>query len=152
MALKCLLLLCFASCALLVAQDVSKGNDEASIRNLVQQYVSAREANNGKQIEQCFTADADQLVSSGEWRKGRDQVVRGTMESFSREQGHRTIAVETLRFPSPDVAIVDGRYELSGQSGGSTRKMWTTLICLRESSGWKIAAIRNMLPAPAATK
>ena len=134
---------------LLLGADVT--GDEAVVRKLVGQYVAAREANNGKQIEECFTSDADQLVSSGEWRKGRGQVVSGTMRSFANEKGHRSITLESVRFLGPDVAIADGRYELTGPAGTSTRKMWATLVCKRESAGWRIAAIRNMLPAPPAS-
>jgi len=149
------LLLClWLTAPFLPAQSVGNAqNDEAAIRKLVQQYVAAREANDGKQIEECFSPDADQLVSSGEWRKGRDQVVSGTMRSFANEKGRRSITVESVRFLGPDVAIADGRYKLTDQAGNSTRKMWATLVCKRESSGWRIAAIRNMLPAaPASSK
>jgi uncharacterized protein (TIGR02246 family) len=101
-------------------------------------------------IETLFTAEADQLVSSGEWRKGRAAVVRGTMASSQSTGGKRTITVESIRFIAPQVAIADGRYELSGLAGGKTRQMWTTLVVTREAGNWKITAIRNMLPAPAA--
>ena len=48
------------------------------------------------------------------------------------------------------IAIVDARYELAGQNGSASRKMWSTLIVQRSKQGWQIAAIRNMLPAPPA--
>jgi uncharacterized protein (TIGR02246 family) len=41
----------------------------------VSRYVDAREARDPKALEALFTPDADQLTSSGEWRKGRDEVV-----------------------------------------------------------------------------
>ena len=31
---------------------------------------------------------------------------------------------------------------------GGDRRMWSTFVMVRESGGWRIAAIRNMLPAP----
>ena len=122
------------------------GADEA-IRDVVKKYVDAREKMDAKATEALFTGDADQLVSSGEWRKGRDAVVSGTMASSQSTGGRRTIAVESIRYLSTDVALVDGRYELSGLAGGETRKMWTTLVIKRTQDGWRIAAIRNMLPA-----
>jgi len=118
--------------------------DEQAVRQAVAKYVDAREHKDPKATEALFTADADQLVSSGEWRKGRDAVVRGTMASSQRTGGTRTITVESVRFLSPDVAIADGRYEISG---AETRKMWSTIIVVRTPAGWRIAAIRNMLPA-----
>jgi hypothetical protein len=89
-------------------------------------------------------------VSSGEWRKGRAAVVRGTMESSRSTGGRRSITVESVRFVTTEVAIADGRYELTGLAGGATRQMWTTLVLKRTESGWRIAAIRNMLPTAAA--
>ena len=55
--------------------------------------------------------------------------------------------MEQVRFLTPDIAIADGRYELTGLSGGTNRSMWATLIVKKTDKGWRIAAIRNMLPA-----
>ena len=129
-----------------------KPADETAVRDLVARYVDAREHRDPKAIESLFTSDADQLVSSGEWRKGRDAVVRGTLASSQSTGGRRTITVETVRFLSPDAAIADGRYDIVGVTGGQDRHMWASIICKRTPEGWKIAAIRNMLPAPPAAK
>lgn len=121
--------------------------DEKQIRELIARYVEAREKIDPSAVGQLFTPDADQLVSSGEWRRGRAALVEGTTASSRRNAGHRSITIETIRFLTPGIAIVDGRYELAGTNGGETRKMWSTLIVRRTKAGWRIAAIRNMLPA-----
>ena len=121
--------------------------NEAAIREVVQKYVDARENKDAKAIEALFTSDADQLVSSGEWRKGRDEVVRGTMASSQRSGGKRAITITSIRFVAAGVALADGRYEITNLAGGGSRNMWTTLVLTRGSDGWRIAAIRNMLPA-----
>lgn len=118
-----------------------------TIRQLVQQYLAARNQNDVKALQDLFVPDADQLVSTGEWRKGRDAVVTGTLQSSQRTGGHRTITVESVRLVNPDVAVADGRYELTGLSTGETRQMWSTFVLVRTAAGWRIAAIRNMLPA-----
>ena len=89
------------------------------------------------------------MVSSGEWRRGREALVKGTLASSQRTGGNRTITLETIRFPAKDVAIADGRYEIIGGAGGD-RRMWSTFVMTREAETWRIAAIRNMLPAPPA--
>lgn len=127
----------------------NSGDDEA-IRGIVKQYVDAREQKDPKAIEALFTSDADQLVSSGEWRKGRGDVVKGTMASSQSNSGKRTIVVESIRYVAPGVALADGRYEIGGVAGSETRRMWTSLVLTRGASGWRIAAIRNMLPVAAA--
>jgi uncharacterized protein (TIGR02246 family) len=135
-------------CSPLVAQALkAEPGDEAAIRSIVQKYVDAREAQDPKAIEPLFTADADQLVSDGTWRKGRAELVRGMLESSRKNPARRTITVESIRMLSSDVALVDGRYAQKGPSGGKDREMWTTIALRREPDGWRIAAIRNMLPA-----
>jgi len=121
--------------------------DDAAIKDVVRRYVDAREARDPEAVAALFTADADQLVSSGEWRRGRDVLVKGTMASSARNTGTRTIVVETVRMLGPDAAIADARYEISG---AETRKMWSTFVMARQQGQWRISAIRNMLPAAAA--
>ena len=134
-------------------------DDEGAVREVVRKYLDARERSTAKDIEALFTADADQLTSSGEWRKGREAIVRGTLASSKGNPGTRTITIETVRFPARAVAIADGRYEITGEvpstgrdenarSGQGVRRMWTSFVMVRVQNTWRIAAIRNMLPAP----
>jgi uncharacterized protein (TIGR02246 family) len=124
----------------------SAADDEAAVREIVRRYVEAREARDEKAIAALFTEDADQLTSGGEWRRGRAAVVQGAQVSSARADGKRTIAVETVRLLGPDVALADGRYEIAGGTAGD-RKMWASILLRRTTAGWRIAAIRNMLPA-----
>jgi hypothetical protein len=81
-----------------------------SLRAVVQKYVDAREARDPRAIEPRFTADASQLVSDGTWLRGRDELVRGMLESSRRNPARRSIAFESIRLLSSEVALVDGRY------------------------------------------
>ena len=110
--------------------------------------MQARNQKDEVAVRSLFTPDADQLVSSGEWRKGIDNLVRGAMASSQKETGTSSISVESVRFLEPDIAIVDGRYRTTSSTSGDVRNMWTTLVLKRTGDGWRIAAIRNMLPAP----
>lgn len=148
-------LLKYAPCFIIGLQLLAQApaGDDAAVRSVVQKYMDARTSMDPHAIEALFTSDADQLVSSGEWRKGRSEVVRGTMASSQNSSGKRTIAVESVRFIAAGVALADGRYEISGMPGGATRKMWSAFVLTRGADGWRIAAIRNMLPAaPAPTR
>jgi uncharacterized protein (TIGR02246 family) len=147
---RTILMICMLGALPGFAQSSGSAADEAAVRDVVERYVTARESMDAKATERLFTGDADQLVSSGEWRKGRDAVVKGTMASSQSTGGKRTITLESVRFVAPGVAIADGRYELTGLAGGETRKMWTTFVIARGADGWRITAIRNMLPAAAA--
>jgi uncharacterized protein (TIGR02246 family) len=120
--------------------------DEKAVRDIVQGYVDARERRDAAALAALFTADADQFTTSGEWRKGREAVVKGGLASSQQNAGRRSITVETVRFVAPGVAIADGAYTIQGGSGGTARPMWTTIVVTRGADGWRIAAIRNALP------
>jgi uncharacterized protein (TIGR02246 family) len=121
--------------------------DETAIRELVKIYVDARDKGDEAAVRALFTDDADQLTSSGEWRRGREELVRGTLASSKANTGTRTITLETIRFPAAGVAIADGTYVIAGT--GSTRNMWTSFVLVKSGTAWRISAIRNMLPAAA---
>lgn len=127
-----------------LAQPQAATTDEAAVRAIVQSYVDARELWDPATIDALFTADADQHTSSGEWRD-RAALVAGMLASSARNPGARTIRIATVRFLTPDVAIADGPYDIS--SSDRIRRMWTTFVLRREPDGWRIAAIRNALPA-----
>ena len=130
-------------------QAPQNSSDDDAIHKLVANYMAARNTHDPQATRALFTSDADQLVSSGEWRKGIDALVRGAMASSQKEASKSSIVVESIRFIDPNVAIADGRYETISATTGASRKMWTTLVVKRVGSEWRIAAIRNMLPAPA---
>lgn len=141
--LALILLLGFGSA--LLAQTTA--SDDAAVRDLVAKYASAREHADAASIGKLFTTDADQLVSSGEWRQGRESLVKGMLASSRGNPGDRTITVETVRFVAPNVALADARYEIAASDGKAARRMWSTFLAVRTGDGWRIAAIRNMLPA-----
>jgi uncharacterized protein (TIGR02246 family) len=121
--------------------------DENAIRQLIQRYMDARNHMDEAALRELFTADADQLVSTGQWRRGLDNLLQGAMASSKKENGKSSVTIESLRMLGKDGAIVDGRYETS--TADAARKMWSTFILQRIGQGWRIVAIRNMLPAPA---
>lgn len=130
------------------ASEPLPSTDDVAVRDVVRRYVDAREAQDPKAVEGLLTRDADQLVSDGTWRRGRDDLVQGMLASSRKNPARRSIKVESVRFLAPDVAMADGRYTQAGGSAVKDRQMWTTIVLKREGQNWKIAAIRNMLPAP----
>ena len=78
------------------AAQQKKADTEAAINDVVRNYVAARERANAAELGALFTADADQLTSSGEWRRGRDELVKGTLASSKSNAGARTITIKTV--------------------------------------------------------
>ena len=69
------------------------------------------------------------------------------LESSRKNPAKRTIIVESVRLLAANVALADGRYTQKARPGGRDRDMWTSITLQRGGDGWRIAAIRNMLPA-----
>jgi uncharacterized protein (TIGR02246 family) len=120
---------------------------EAAVIQIVADYNAARDSQDPQAIERLFSDDADQLVSSGVWRRGKDTLVKGMLASSAGNPGDRTITVDTVRFVTDDVALADARYEIAASGEQEARKMWSTFLVVKTADGWRIAAIRNMLPA-----
>jgi len=129
------------------AQTPDRAADEKAIKAVIQEFLDARDANDPKRLSSALTADADQQQTSGETRRGRDAVVKGSLSTQQSTGGKRTIAVDSIRFVAADVALADGRYDSIGRADGSDLHMLTSIVLRREGGVWKIAAIRNMRPS-----
>ena len=137
----------FIALVLSVSALFAGESDDVAIKTLIQRYMDARNHMDEAALRNLFTADADQLVSTGQWRRGLDDLLKGALASSKKENSHSSVTVDSIRVLGNDAAIVDGRYETTSRSAATPRKMWSTFILQRTADGWKIAAIRNMLPA-----
>jgi hypothetical protein len=109
-------------------------------------YVLARETKDTITLNKILTSDADQLVSSGNWRHNREEAVEGMLRSTANNPGKRTLTIQKLRFLNAGCALVDCKYQISN-ANGTERNMWSSFIVIDREGKWKISAIRNMLPA-----
>ncbi len=132
---------------LIYAQDTTSNTQKRQgIYDLVDTYAQAREKKDSVLLASILAADVDQLVSSGAWRKGKKESMKGMLQSSASNPGTRTLKIEKIRFLDSESAIADARYQIQN-ADGTFRKMWSTFIVVYEKDGWKITAIRNMLPA-----
>ena len=127
-------------------QSVDRTADEAAIRRAVQAFIDTRESDDREGLVAVLTPDADQLVTSGNMRAGRDAVVDGSLNTTASTGGRRRIELETIRFLGSDVAIGDGTYDVVDRTSGPDRHYLTTIVLQRVAGEWKITAIRNMQP------
>ena len=141
------LTLCFAA-GIVSVHAQGPATDDAAIKEVVRRYVEARDKRDASLLAALFTADADQLTTTGEWRQGRDNVVKGGLASSDANPGARQITIEQVRLIATGVAVADGRYEIAGAAGAPARRMRTTFVMVRVpgTTEWRIAAIRNMAP------
>lgn len=145
---RCLFFIVLTNSLLTASLAQTSGTEESRghIRGVVETYTKARTEKDTALLNTILTDDIDQLVSSGTWRKGREKALEGMMQSSENNPGSRTITVEAIRFLTADCAVADARYIIVNPDG-SERKMWSTFLLVRSGTLWKIAGIRNMLPA-----
>ena len=101
MALRVAPLLLLIGAAVSAAEQSSapRPTDDADVRAVVDRYVEARERRDGAAVAALFTADADQFTTGGEWRRGRDAVVRGGLASSEQTGGTRRITIPRRPIP-----------------------------------------------------
>ena len=143
-----IIIVCLLAAPMRAQAPAATSIEESRVAAVIQNYVEARNARDPKSIEALFTADADQYTTGGEWRRGRAKVIPGTARSTNQNPGIRNIDIAAVRFITTDVAIADGAYTIAG----SDVRRWTTIVLKRERDGWRIAAIRNMLPTGGAAR
>lgn len=112
---------------------------------MIADYSKARENRDTVLLKRILTDDVDQLVSTGEWRRGLREAIHGMLISSAEKPGTRVLTVEKIRLLQPNSALVDCRYTIQN-ADNTVRKMWSTFAVVLEKETWKIAAIRNMLP------
>ncbi|MDO8967090.1 DUF4440 domain-containing protein [Algoriphagus sp.] len=131
----------------LVFSQITTGQkeDAVKINQLIDQYSQARETQDTVLLKRILTEDIDQLVSSGEWRIGIAESLKGMQSSTQSNPGSRRLKVEKIKFLSEEIALVDCRYTIESPNG-TKRNMWSSFTVLFQKNQWKITAIRNMNP------
>lgn len=119
---------------------------DPAIAAAVERYVDARQAGDRPAVSEMLTDEVDQLTSSGQWRRGKQQALDGMRQRSQQNPGARSIEVASVREVAQDVAIVDARYTIAGVDGQPDRQLWSTFFLVRDGQGWQITAIRNMQP------
>ncbi|MGI9204691.1 MAG: YybH family protein [Woeseiaceae bacterium] len=126
------------------AQDApDRSADESAIRHVTQEYILRRDRGDETGLRALLTANADQRLTSGRMRLGREAIVSGSLESTRNSGGTRVITLNSIRFLGADVAIGNGDYDSLGRADGTDLHMLTTIVFWRIDGEWRIDAIRN---------
>ena len=140
--------------AVLYAQG-GQSADDAAIRKQIDQFAASWNKADAKATAQFFTDDGDYVSSTGQRGDGRAGVEKILAQQFSGVYKGATLknTVTSIRFLKPDVAIVNGSFEVSGMQGPDgkalpVRKGLSTMVAVKQGDKWLYAALRGMVPAP----
>lgn len=140
-----ILILIIISSLHLFSQNKARLNDDEKINILIDQYSKAREMQDTILLKKILTSDIDQLVSTGEWRHGLTSAIKGMLRSTASHTGKSIITIDKIKYLTSFTAIVDTRYDVPN-ADGTIRNMWSCFVVVKDHTGWKISAIRNMMP------
>jgi uncharacterized protein (TIGR02246 family) len=122
-------------------------NDETAIRANVEQMMKGWNAKSGEEFAKPFAEDADYVVINGMQFKGRPVIAQSHQRIFETfyKNSNLTLAVETIRFLKPDIAIVHVSGSLQITEGGSTHttKAKMTMVMTKTGNRWEIVAFQN---------
>ena len=138
--------------AILFAQVSDQSNrpgDEAAIRRTWDSFVAAFNEGDAKACAALYTEDGDRVDSvSGKSSRGRADIERSYVNLFGgRYNGGVLVGnITSIRFLTPEVAIVDLVSEVKELQGGSAKtQLRATTIYLKRGGTWAIAAHRPSL-------
>ncbi|MGF1471193.1 MAG: SgcJ/EcaC family oxidoreductase [Rubrobacteraceae bacterium] len=135
--------------------DETTGNtpDAAAVRGLLDRLIDDWARGDGEAYGSRFTEDADYVSFDGTHTRGRAEISASHQQLFDTWlKGSRLVGqVESIRFPSPDVALVHatgGTIMRGNNRPSSERNSIQTLIATRRDGEWRFAAFHNTRVRP----
>lgn len=136
------------------------GGDEAAIRAIVQKIEDSWNQHDGKAFAAPFAEDADYVVVSGLYIKGRAVIESGHTRIFNTiyKESRNKATIKSLRFLRPDFALVHVEWNLEFKTEGEARKSraMNSMLLTKEKDQWSIVAFQNtpidLPPAPPPSK
>jgi uncharacterized protein (TIGR02246 family) len=144
----------YMSFAVMLCAAATKGTpqDEQAIRKVIAEMELSWNRHDAKAVVALATEDFDLVVPPGNYTGGRAENEIGLERSFSAvfKNARDTVTIDRVRFIRPDVALIDGTFEITGSEiPGPPLKGLQTLVLVKEDGRWMITALRRMVPVAA---
>jgi uncharacterized protein (TIGR02246 family) len=137
------------------AQNPGSRGDEETIRNIVVVMTEEFNRHDAKAAARMYAPDARFVTVRGEVMNGQPAIEKGLaaiLGTRARNASQRTLDV-AVRFPRPDIALVNVTNELSGlvapdgQALPSHQEL-SLRVFVKESGVWQVVAFQNTLVRP----
>ncbi|MHC4404598.1 MAG: SgcJ/EcaC family oxidoreductase [Planctomycetota bacterium] len=120
------------------------GADEEAIRKAFSEIVEAFDRHDAEAIGAMWTEDGDYVDENGQVYSGREAIVEEFRRYFAENKGRSLrLHVESIRFVSRDVAIIDGTSEVDPPPEGPPVCGRYTAVRVKRGGKWLVAAIRE---------
>lgn len=128
------------------ARAESDTQKEQAVRKVLANFVDIWNRNElQSSFGKLFTADADFVVLSGLYLKGRDEIVAHHVKIRQGIYGdsHLVWNPVHVRFIRPDVAVAEVATEIT--FGQDKRNTFATVVLAQENSQWLITSMENTM-------
>jgi uncharacterized protein (TIGR02246 family) len=127
------------------AQDSTPSPDEAAIHQAAVDFVDAYNAKDAAAIAALFSPNARVETADGEVTEGADKIKSGFEEVFQQEpKAMISLAMSSLTFLTPDVAIEQGSTEFFPDGELLTTRSKYLVAHLKKDGKWKMISARSM--------
>ncbi len=118
--------------------------DEAAIRASAKEFVQAFGAGDAKTIAKQWSESGTLVDDQGQVYKGRQAIEDEYAAFFKREPGARMeVAVQSIEFPAPNVAIEDGVARVIAKRGEPPVASHYTAVHARDDGKWRMVSVRE---------
>jgi uncharacterized protein (TIGR02246 family) len=125
-------------------------NEESAVRAAVESYTSAFNNGNLDGVMAHVAADADFIDDSGKQHKGKADLTDVFKQCLADLKGSKLKStITSVRFVRPDVAIVDGKADVTAPDGTTESGRYTS-TWTKSDGKWLLSCVRN-LPDSSAT-
>jgi len=114
---------------------------DPEIAKLVTQYQASYNKNDGKALAAMYTADALRVGPTGQLIAGRAAIEKDYLANFAGPfKGTKlTLRPGRTQVVKPDVALIEGTYEVSGAAAPVKGRYVNTLV--RDGGQWRLASV-----------
>lgn len=120
---------------------------EQAVRRVVADFAEAINRGDAKAFAALFAEDADFVVITGKYLKGRNEIVTYHARLFTDDfQGsHLDVTSVAVRFLRTDVAVARVGTKRTENGGKEMRTSFPMFVLTKEGESWLIAAVQNTL-------
>ncbi len=131
---------------LCAADTKSNPKEEQAIRKVLADGTAA--FNRHEIVPASVAKDFDIVVPPAIYSKAGPEFETTMKRDFSGifKSAKETATIERIRFIKPDVALVDGTFEIAGTEIKPYPKGLQTLVLVKENGRWLVTAMRRMIP------
>ena len=131
------------------SKQESKEDDERTIRSMVEQTILRLNRGDVTAFDDFWDQDADYVGVDGRMTKGRTQI-QELFRQMAKRAGQETSTVEQIRFVTPELAMVDGSWTVTGARNASGKELPATRgrgfeLVQKKNGRWRFIATREMV-------